>query len=69
MISYLFDETDLGGEIPFISLSRKDADFKKEGKYWRGSIWLPTAYATLRGLANYGYFKEAHYLAKKLFLF
>ena len=68
MISYLFDETDLGGEIPFISLSRKDADFKKEGKYWRGSIWLPTAYATLRGLANYGYFKEAHCLAKKLFL-
>lgn len=68
MLSYLFDDTDFSGKMPFLSLSKKDADYQGKGKYWRGSVWLPTAYATLKGLANYGYFEQAHNLAKKLFL-
>lgn len=55
-----------GGVVPFVSLSRSDSDYCKTGKYWRGSVWLPTAYAALKGFANYGYYKEAHDSALKL---
>lgn len=51
---------------PFLSLSRDDNDYSPNGKYWRGSIWLPTAYATLKGLTNYGYYEIAHDSALKL---
>lgn len=51
---------------PFLSLSRDDADYSSSGKYWRGSVWLPTAYATLKGLVNYGYYDIAHTAALKL---
>ena len=67
MLTYLLDEEDFGGKNPLVSLSRKDADFQKSGQYWRGAVWLPTAYAALKGLANYGYYHEAHLLAHNLF--
>ena len=66
MLSYLLDDADFGGNAPFVSLSRKDADFMDKGAYWRGAVWLPTAYATLKGLANYDYLESAHTLATKL---
>ena len=66
LVKRLYDPKYFGGTVPFTSLSRSDADFDPTGQYWRGSVWLPTAYATLKGLANYGYFKEAHELAIKL---
>ena len=52
--------------MPLTSLSRDDADFSATGKYWRGSLWLPTAYAALKGLAEYGYIKEARAAAVKI---
>ncbi len=67
MLSYLLDDTDFGSDIPLVSLSRKDADFQEKGQYWRGSVWLPTAYATLKGIANYGYYQEAQLLGHKVF--
>ena len=49
-----------GGDLPFVSLARKDGDFHAEGgAYWRGSVWVPTAYAALRGLIRYGFFELA----------
>ncbi len=56
----LFNEDTFGGIVPFVSLSRNDNDYHPEGRYWRGSVWLPTAYATLKGLRNYGLYEEAH---------
>ena len=67
MLSYLFDEQQFGGIVPFATLARNDGDFSEKGKYWRGGVWLPTAYATLKGLENYGFYQEAHELAFKLF--
>ena len=55
-----------GGFVPLVSLSRSDNDYVSSGKYWRGSVWLPTAYAALKGLAAYGYFGEARTAASKL---
>lgn len=66
MVEYLKDDKFFGGAVPFASLARNDANFVDQGQYWRGSVWLPTAYATLKGLTKYGYHKEAHILANKL---
>ena len=57
----------LGGELPLLSLARNDADYKPTGKYWRGSLWLPVAYAALKGMSAYGYHKEAHEAGYKIF--
>lgn len=52
---YLLDPHKLGGLVPAVSLSRDDPDFNAEnGMYWRGSMWLPTAYMALKAVARYG---------------
>ena len=66
LLKRLTDSKFLGGDVPFITLSRSDADYKPDGEYWRGGVWLPTAYVTLKGLVNYGFFKEAREFAIKL---
>jgi glycogen debranching enzyme len=60
------DPQTFGGSVPLLSLARDDADFSPNGNYWRGSLWLPTAYAALKGLARYGHHKEAHEAACKI---
>lgn len=60
------DEDSFGGKVPLVSLARNDGDFVSQGQYWRGGVWLPTAYATLKGLVEYGFYEEAHIAAKKL---
>ena len=66
MISQISNEHTLGGIVPLISLSRSDGNYEKNGKYWRGALWLPTAYASLKGIANYGYYEEAHRATEKI---
>ena len=66
LVEKLTDPEIFSGFTAFLSLSKKDNDYSSKGLYWRGSVWLPTAYATLKGLVNYGYFAEAHKEAKKL---
>ena len=66
LVEYVSDPALFGGFVPFVSLSRNDSDYSASGKYWRGSVWLPTAYAALKGFAEYGYYKEAHDAASKL---
>ena len=66
MAKYVFDYDKFGGEVPLVSLSRNDADFSVRGNYWRGSMWLPTAYAALKGLVKYGYYEEARAAAVKI---
>ena len=66
LISHALDPDAFGGEVPLISLAAKDGDFSPRGRYWRGSLWLPTAYAALKGLTAYGYHKEAHDAAARI---
>ena len=66
MAKRICDDRYFGGNAPLTSLSRSDADFEELGRYWRGSVWLPTAYATLKGLAEYKHYDVAHEAAKKL---
>ena len=62
----LFEDETLGGRVPAVSLARNDKNFVPSGGYWRGSMWLPTAFAALKGLVEYDLFEEARTTAKKI---
>lgn len=66
LIAQLENPSTFGGNVPLVSLARNDPDFSPDGEYWRGSVWLPTAYAALKGLSNYGMHSQAHTASKKL---
>ncbi len=66
LVKLLSDPNTFGGDLPLVTLARNDGDYYPDGRYWRGGLWLPTAYAALKGLAEYGYFKEAHEAAHKI---
>ncbi len=60
MVEKLLAPEWFGGGVPFASLAHKDGDFHAEGgAYWRGAVWVPTAYATVRGLLRFGFFDLA----------
>jgi glycogen debranching enzyme len=66
MVAKILDKNTLGGNLPLISLSRSDDNFENDGRYWRGGLWLPTAYAALKGIEKYGYYDTAHNAARKI---
>ena len=66
MADMVLSPSKFGGSVPLVSLARDDVDFDATGRYWRGGLWLPTAYAALKGLANYGLYDEAHTCAQKI---
>ena len=67
MAEYLTDPDKLGGSVPWVTLARDDADFNAEtGHYWRGAVWLPTAYMGIKSLENYGMFALANDTARKV---
>lgn len=59
MAQHLEDEQWFGGALPWTTVSRDDADFDPLGGYWRGSVWLPTAYMGIKALEKYEYFDLA----------
>lgn len=63
----LSERETFGGDVPLISLARNDGDYFPDGRYWRGGLWLPTAYAALKGLSEYGFRDEVHEAACKIF--
>ena len=56
----------LGGAVPGLSLARNDIDFCEDGHYWRGSLWVPTAYTVVKGIEKYGKFALAHDISCKI---
>ena len=66
LLAKLTDANWFGGDIPLPSLARKDADFWPTGGYWRGGVWMPTTYMTIKGLDRFGEFALARDLAKKI---
>lgn len=49
------DPAWFGGDIPYPSLLRSDPDYDPRGCYWRGGVWVPTAYMVSCALRRYGY--------------
>ncbi len=60
------DPNTLGGTVPLVSLARNDADYHSDGRYWRGGLWLPTAYASICGLNRYGFYGVARDASEKI---
>ena len=54
--------------IPLPSLSRSDLDFWPTGGYWRGSVWMPTTYMTIKALDARGEYALARKLARQTVL-
>ncbi|MBO4475330.1 MAG: alpha,alpha-trehalase [Bacteroidales bacterium] len=55
MAEYALAPERLGGERPWKSVSASDPAFVADGgQYWRGGIWLPTAYMGIKALESYG---------------
>lgn len=66
MVKHLKNPEEFGGEFPLPTLSRDDKDYANEtGDYWRGGIWLPTSYMTIKALEAYGYNELADELSEK----
>lgn len=56
-----------GGERPWVTVARDEPNFvASHGNYWRGGIWLPTAYMGIKALQKYGYHKLATETSYKL---
>ncbi|HMF31372.1 MAG TPA: trehalase family glycosidase [Candidatus Lokiarchaeia archaeon] len=66
LVAKLLDPHCLGGEVPLPSVSRDDPDFDPRGSYWRGGVWLPTAYMATKALERYGYYELADATAAQL---
>ncbi|ENM5933927.1 neutral trehalase [Vibrio mimicus] len=67
MLEYVLDPNTFGGDRPWVSVARNDPNFSvPDGNYWRGGIWLPTAYMATKAIEKYGYRKEADETAEKL---
>ena len=65
MIEKLSDPRWFGGAVPTPSLARKDRDFWPTGGYWRGGVWLPTTYMTVKALDVCGEYALAREIARK----
>jgi len=66
LLEKLRDPKWFGGDIPLPSLARFDADHIPEGGYWRGALWLPTAYMTVKAVDDAGDFALARDLARRI---
>ena len=64
-IEFTMKPERLGGEFPLCSVSRDSRFYSMDGNYWRGGIWLPTSYMTIKSLEHYGKLDLAHELARR----
>ena len=51
---------------PLPSLAPDDRDFRQDGAYWRGSVWLPTAYMAVKATDGCGDYALARHLSREL---
>jgi len=67
MASFALADDEIGGLRPWKSVSPKDSGFVADGgAYWRGAIWLPTAYMGVKALEKYKLTNLADSTAKNL---
>jgi hypothetical protein len=67
MAAHLRDPESFGGIRPWVTIARNDPHFHGgDGDYWRGGIWLPTAYMGTKALEKYGHHAEADEAAENL---
>jgi hypothetical protein len=69
MLQHIQDPDTFGGERPWVTVARNDPAFTApDGDYWRGGIWLPTAYMATKALEKYGFYEDADKAAENLLM-
>jgi glycogen debranching enzyme len=67
MAKYASKQQNFGGKFPWPTVSRDDKAYNERyGDYWRGGVWLPTAYMATKALEQYGFYEVANINAKNL---
>lgn len=66
LVAHLENPVELGGAVPFPSVSRSSPQFDPDGRYWRGGVWLPLAYVCVRALEENGFGDLADTLAQRV---
>lgn len=65
MAAQLFDPALFWRLHPAASMAADAEGYESQGGYWRGGVWAPTNYLTLRALSEMGLDAEAHRLAMR----
>ncbi len=60
------DPDRLGGDRPFPSVDRSHHAFHADGRYWRGSVWVPLAHVATTALRRAGHVELAADLALRV---
>ena len=61
MAGYATDPLEFGGKYPWKTVTPSHPAYNDSiGDYWRGAIWLPTAYMATKALEAYGHHELAH---------
>lgn len=55
MVAHLTDPARFARHHPIPSLAADAPGFRPEGRYWQGSVWPPTNYMAITGVARAGY--------------
>ena len=65
---HLLNPEEFFGDYPIPTVAYNDPAYNQEGEgmYWRGQVWMVTAYSALETLFRYGYEKEAKELKQRL---
>ena len=67
MADFALQDNKLGGRVPWVTVSRDDTDFdSRDGNYWKGAMWLPTAYMAIKSLQSYDLLEEASSTAESV---
>jgi hypothetical protein len=62
LVEHLDDERSFNRHHPLPSLAADSPEYEPGGNYWRGSVWTPTVYASLKGFYRAGCRRQAvHY--------
>lgn len=65
LVDAIKDETLFWRMLPLPSLAANQPHYDKCGRYWRGGVWAPTTYMTVKGLQENGYEELASLIARR----
>ena len=65
LVEAIKDENLFWRRLPLPSLAANQPYYDKCGCYWRGGVWAPTTYMTVKGLQGCGYEELASDIARK----
>ena len=65
LVAAIKDDNLFWRPLPLPSLAANQPCYDRRGRYWRGGVWAPTTYMTVKGLQRNGYEELATDIAKK----